>query len=100
MRQREAKTVPLECFPVKRSCYWDGFLFILRPRSFNAGRQPLQRPRHVQRARLRHTGDATLGRWLGRRRFDSSGFEVGEEGGEDADGREERAKMVDKIQAG
>src|SRR5258708_6472753 len=24
MRQRELKTVPPECFPVKRSCYWDG----------------------------------------------------------------------------
>src|SRR6266851_1224199 len=64
-------------------------------------RRTLQRPRHVLKRLLAHTGDATLGgRWLGRRRFDPSGFEVGEEGSEDADGGEERAKVVDKIEAG
>src|SRR6266851_5837690 len=64
-------------------------------------RRTLQRPRHVLKRLLAHTGDATLGgRWLGRRRFDPSGLKIGEEGGEDADGGEERAEVVDKIETG
>src|SRR5258708_38682864 len=39
-------------------------------------------------------------RWSGGRRFDLCGIEIGEKGGEDADGGEERAEVVDKIEAG
>ena len=40
------------------------------------------------------------GSFLWRRALSFGGLKIGEEGSEDADGREERAEVVDKIEAG
>jgi len=40
------------------------------------------------------------GSFLWERAFSLGGLKIGEEGGEDADGGEERTEVVDKIEAG